>query len=383
MTGLHPHQQELLQILEDPGRPRFGVIESPPGAGVGRVLALYAGKVGAGSRVLILCTMRMLVDQWAERLRADEGLRVTVLDSARTSLELLDGEDTGVGVLVATYARVRQGLGGRALAGLDYGLILLDQPKLPLPDEVSRLASRAREGIALVHGGKTGQAPLGWPPLWDAESWRADLPPDRLVSVQIPARPTQQERTLRDDATALLREDAARSGQPLVLPSDSLPSLHARLLGLASDSREPRELARRAWQLLDLMEGPLTQDSRLAALDGYLSRTMGEGGRCAVITAAVEDASYIADHCAEAGRRPRAVISSTMKTADMRTELAGLRPGEYLVATRALIESRDGWPPGVTIVLWPSPASRSVLDDLTWIAEGSPGLTVAEIREPQ
>ena len=75
------------------------------------------------SRVLVLCTMRMLVDQWAERLRADEGLRVTVLDSARASLELLDGEDTGVGVLVATYARVHQGLGGRALAGLD-GLIL-------------------------------------------------------------------------------------------------------------------------------------------------------------------------------------------------------------------------------------------------------------------
>ena len=143
------------------------------------------------------------------------------------------------------------------------------------------------------------------------------------------------------------------------------------------------ELARRAWQLLDRMDGLLTRDSRLAALDGYLSRTTGEGGRCAVITATVEDASYIADHCAEAGRRPRAVISSTMKTADMRAELAGLRPGEFLVATRALIESRDGWPPGVTVVLWPSPASRSVLDDLTWIAEGSSGLTVAEIREPQ
>ena len=90
MTGLHPHQQELLQILEDPARPRFGVIESPPGAGFSRVLALYAGKVGAVSRVLVLCAMRILVDQWAQRLRADEGLRVTVLDSARSSLELLD-----------------------------------------------------------------------------------------------------------------------------------------------------------------------------------------------------------------------------------------------------------------------------------------------------
>ena len=201
--------------------------------------------------------------------------------------------------------------------------------------------------------------------------------------MQIPAHPTPQERALRDDAAALLREDAARSGQRLLLPSDSLPALHARLLGVASDSREPGELARRAWRLLDRMDGLLTQDSRLAALDGYLSRTTGEGGRCAVITATIEDASYIADHCAEAGRRPRAVISSTMKPADMRAELAGLRPGEFLVATRALIESRDGWPPGVTVVLWPSPASRSVLDDLTWIAEGSSGLTVAEIREPQ
>ena len=45
------------------------------------------------------------------------------------------------------------------------------------------------------------------------------------------------------------------------------------------------------------------------------------------------------------GPQAAAAISSTMKTADMRAELAGLRPGEYLVATRALIESRDGWPP--------------------------------------
>jgi superfamily II DNA or RNA helicase len=380
MTDLHPHQQELLQILENPARPRFGVIEFSPGAGIGRVLELYVGKVGAVSRVLILCSMRVLVDHWAERLRADESLRFIVLDSASSSLELLDEQDSGTGVLVATYARARYGLSGRALAELNFGLILLDQPRLPFPEEVSRLTSRAREGIALLHREQAGDARLNWPTLWNVTSEQI-IPEHRLNSIQIPVHSTPQERALRDEGTGLLREDAGRRGRPLNLASDSLPALHARLLSLASDLREPSEFAPRAWQLLDRMEGSFAQDSRLAALDDFLSKATGEGRRCVVVTAMAADADYIADHCAEVGHKPQAVINGAMKAADRRSALAGLRPGEFLVATHVLIESRDDWPADVTVILWPSPANRFVLNELAWIAESSRGLTVAEINE--
>src|SRR5260221_10184886 len=126
MTGLRPHQQELLEVLENPARPRFGIVESPPGAGIRRAAELYVRQVAAVSRVLVLCSTRMEMQQWAERLRADEDLRVIVLDSASSSLDLLDRQDAGTGVLLATYAQARHGLSGRALAELDFGLILHD-----------------------------------------------------------------------------------------------------------------------------------------------------------------------------------------------------------------------------------------------------------------
>jgi superfamily II DNA or RNA helicase len=380
MINLRPYQQELLDVLVNPARPRFGLIESVPGAGISAVVELYIRKVAAESRVLVLCAMRVQVDQWAERLRADENLRVIVLDSASSSLELLDGQAVGAGVLVATYARTRHGLSGRALAQLDFGLILHDQPSLPFSGEVSLLNSRAREAIALRPLGRTGDATLSWPTLWSMTPTEHS-PENRLSPIKIPVHSTPVERALRDEGIGLLREDAERRGRPLILPSDSLPALHARLLGVASDSHEPSDFAKRVWQLLDRMEGSFARDSRLVALDEFLTKAADEGRRCVVVTAVAKDASYIADHYAEVGRKPQAVISGVMRTADRRAALTGLRAGEFLVATQVLTESRDDWPAGVTVILWPSPVNRRVLDQLAWIAESSQGLTVAEISE--
>jgi hypothetical protein len=296
MIDLHPHQRELLQILESPERSRFGVIESYPGAGIGRVLELYVAKIGVASRVLVLCSMRVLVEQWAEQLGADENLQVTVLDSAHSSLDLLDGGEASSGVLITTYARVRRGLTGRALAELDYRLILLDHPQLPFPEEVSRLNSRTQEEIALLPRRREGGKALNWPTLWTVTPEQI-IPTNRLVSIQIPVQSTPQERALRDDIASLLREIAVRSGKPFSLPSDSFPTLHARLLEVASDSLEPSKFTKRAWQLLDRMEGSFAKDSRLVALDKFLSTVTGEGRRCVVVTATSIDAKYIADHC--------------------------------------------------------------------------------------
>jgi hypothetical protein len=265
------------------------------------------------------------------------------------------------------------------LSELDFGLIVLDQPFRSLSNEVERLTSRAQRVIAIVDR-LQGSWSSRWPLLWDMTSEdlaRGNYP----APVSVLYEPTLEERALRDAAVSVLRERASRRGDRLSLPSDSLPELHARLLTLASETPEDEELSERAWTLLDRMEGSLASDSRLMATDWILEREAGAGARCVIIASTRTDAKYIAEHIASTGKAPRAVLSGATATADLRSVLSGLRPGESLVATRVVSELASGWPSDSAVILWPSPVNRRALAALCWSAEGTPGLRVYELHE--
>ena len=380
MTSLGPYQQELLDVLQDPASPRFGVITSIPGSGIRRAVEIHLREVASDSLALVLSPTQVLARQWVERLRASEDPPVTVLISASSALDLLErGSRLRTGVLVATYAMTRHGPGSRVLSELNFGLIVLDQPFRSLSHEVERLTSRARRVIAIVDR-LQDIWPSRWPLLWamtDEHLARRSYP----APVSVLYEPSSEERALRDEAVIVLREHASRRGEALILPSDSLPELHARLLTLASETPEDEDLSGQAWTLLDRMEGSLASDSRLAAMDRILDRETRAGARCVVIASTWTDAKYIAEHIASTGKAPRAVLSGATTVADRRFALSELGPGESLVATRVVSESADGWPTDTTVILWPSPVNRRVLEALYFTADDTPDLTVYELLE--
>ncbi len=379
MISLPPYQQELLNVLQDPASPRFGVISSVPGSGIRRVVEIHLRAVASTSLTLLLCPRQDLARQWVERLRASEHPPVTVLISASSALDLLEGRTRPrAGVLVTTYALTRHGPGSRVLSELEFGLIVLDQPFRSLSNEVERLASRAQRVIAIVDHSQDFWSSR-WPLLWDMtgdDLARGNYP----APLSIPYEPTSEERALHDAAVTVLHEQASRRGDQLVLPSDSLPELHARLLTLASETPEDKDLSEQAWTLLDRMEGSFASDSRLVAMDRILEREARAGARCIVIVSTWTDAKYVGEHIASTGKAVRAVLSGATTAADRRTALSGLGPGESLVATRLALELAYGWPADSAVILWPSPFNRRVVEVLYSTAEGT-GATVYELRE--
>jgi hypothetical protein len=380
MTSLHPYQQELLDILQDPTCPRFGVVTSVPGSGIRRAVEIRLREVASVSLALVLCPTRVAVDQWAQRLRAYEDTSVTVLISASAALGLLEERPRRrTGILVATYARTRHGPSSQALSELDFGLIVHDQPPWRFSKAVERLNSQAQGAIAVIDR-QQRDSWSRWPLLWDMTS-ESLTRGGYSAPISVPYEPTPEERALHDEAIDVLREHALRRGAPLILPSDSIPELHALLLTLTSEPPEREDLAERAWTLLDRMEDSLTTDSRLMALDRVLETEMAAGAKCVVLAATQTDTRYIADHLASTGKAPHAVLSTANAHTVRRSAMAGLNPGECLVATYVLAESADGWPADSTVILWPSPVNQRVLEELFLTAEDTSGVTVLELNE--
>jgi superfamily II DNA or RNA helicase len=378
MTSLRPYQQQLLSILQDPDTPRSGVITSAPGSGIRRAVEIHLRDVGSDSLALVLCPTRVAVDQWIERLRGSEDPPVAIPISASSALDLLERRSRlQTGVLVATYASTTHGPGSRMLSDLDFGLIVLDPPPLSLTSQIEGLTSSARRVIAITDGRQRSWW-AQWPLIWHMTY--EDLVRSGYVTapVSVLYEATAEEHALRDEALSLLREYASRRGDPMILPSDSLPTLHARLLTLASDRLEHEDLSEQAWTLLDRMEGSLASDSRLVAMDRILEQETAAGARCIVIASTRIDANYIAEHIASTGRSPR-VLSGATRSADRRSALSALGPGDCLVATRAMSESADGWPADSAVILWPT--NGSVFEAPYLTVAGAPGVTVYELSE--
>ncbi|MEU7888115.1 hypothetical protein AB0B54_21640 [Microbispora bryophytorum] len=254
------------------------------------------------------------------------------------------------------------------MSELTFGLIVHDQPPSSFSDEIERLNSQAQRGIAIVDRWRLDSQEPEWPLLWDMSS--EDLVRDGYLApapVKVPYEASPEERSLRDSAIHVLREYATHRGVPFLLPSDSLPELHRRLLTLASDASRQEDLSdlsERAWKLLDRMDDSLAADSRLAALDEILRATTTEGARCVILAATLLDIEYISDHLDSIGKAPRAVISAASLTSDRLSAFAELGPNELLVATHVACEYADAWPSDVVVILWPLRSNRRALENL-------------------
>jgi hypothetical protein len=242
------------------------------------------------------------------------------------------------------------------LSDLDFGLIVLDPPPLSLTSQIEGLTSSARRVIAITDGRQRSWW-AQWPLIWHMTY--EDLVRSGYVTapVSVLYEATAEEHALRDEALSLLREYASRRGDPMILPSD---------------------LSEQAWTLLDRMEGSLASDSRLVAMDRILEQETAAGARCIVIASTRIDANYIAEHIASTGRSPR-VLSGATRSADRRSALSALGPGDCLVATRAMSESADGWPADSAVILWPT--NGSVFEAPYLTVAGAPGVTVYELSE--
>ena len=244
--------------------------------------------------------------------------------------------------------------------------------------EVMRtLDSNAGRVISLVHIGDLPQYAPPWPVIW--QMTREDfvgrgITVAKFAFIQEPF----EERQVRDDVLALLREEAALMGAQWRSLSRSWPTLHRKLLALASASDEDPESAERAWVLLDRMEGIAT-DSWLIATKVEVDRAFEQGRSCVVMAETVTEAHYIADYLDVAGLLGGGVVSGRTRITERRDKLAHLLPAECVVSTFVAVDAVDLFPAATTVVLWPAFSSRGLIDQLSWRRPGR-DVTVVELR---
>jgi len=375
VTTLRPDHRELLDRLRDPACPTQAVVVAPPGTGARLPLQIYLAEIAAESLCLVVAANQMLAAQWTTRLEAAGVERVVLLTSASAALPILEGVDVPRnGVIVTTHASVRHRLSGEALSSMEFELAIYDDSPRPPFAEPTEPRLSTRRAITLVDRQEDGWTS---PPVIWRMTLRDMVDKGLINATRFFYEEEPHERELRDAAVTALAEYARNNGTPLVLPSDSLPALHSRLLTAATGAHLRDDLADRMWNLLDRMDAFPGPDSRLQALDRVLDGVLASKARCVVMAPTTTDASYIAEHLNGTHRTPRAVISSRMRADDRRSAMASVGRGECVVATPVVTPS-ERWPENTTVVLWPAPFNDRLLPSL---ALPGPGVRVVAITD--
>ncbi len=371
MRYLYAHQRDLLERLRDPSCPRAGVVLAPPGAGIRTAVLQHVADVAPTSLVMVVTRTVAEARQWAARL-ADRGVVVRLLAGASDALELLESLDRPRdGAIVTTFSRRQSGPSRRALASVRPDLLILDDPAASLPVQ---LGDQARQVVALVSEGE-GQHWAQWPVLLAVGT---EVLQDRghpTVHV-VPVEVSREELELRTEARVLLRNLGVKPPQPW---SDSLPSLHARLLARATDADE--HLSTRVWAVLDRIENVPPDDGRRDVLRRTLAGVASLSRPCLVVAPTPADAVYTADQLAGPASAPVPIIDATLSAADRRDVLAGLAPGQYVVATPVLDDLWHELPIGCVLVLLPFPDGSGLPGRIVDAVEDIPGLDIIRLRE--
>jgi len=388
-ASLADFQQDALEKLLDPACPRQVVVRSAVGSGIRRGIEAIIRQVAVADRVLVLTPMRLLAEQWRDRLSEENNLALTLL-TADTALDLLEHPHDQRGqVLVAIYASATHGPSRRALAELDYGLIIYDDLVDLTLDRLGSLNDRAQRVIALSSP-SSSQVP-DWPVAVDITAADLEAATGGVLVSQILFTSSQTESGLQREVDQLLDEYAGNAvGRRDRAGEMSIASLHALLLDLAADlpqapetgEREDRakrnRLLRRAWNLIDRVESIPATDSRLHALDNALAAELARGSRCLIIAVKVSDLSYIASHLASTGRPPAALVTSHTAAADRKRALQSLQPGECIVAGAGISPHLDDVPTPYTVILWSGNLGR-IIDQVAGV-EGVRILQLAEVE---
>jgi superfamily II DNA or RNA helicase len=189
---------------------------------------------------------------------------------------------------------------------------------------------------------------------------------------------TPDERALRADARALLRDLGAVPPQPW---SDSLPSLHARLLTHVTDTAEQH--ATRLWAVLDRIENAPANDRQRDLLRRTLADVASQSRPCLLIAPTIVDAVYTADQLTAVTSKPIVVIDATLSASERRSALARLAPGECVVTTPVLDDLWDELPIGCVVVILPFPPASGLPGRILNAAADIPGLDVIQLSEVQ
>ena len=375
MTALRLDHRQLLDRLRDPACPTRGVVVAPPGTGARLPLQIHLAEIAPESLCLVVAANQTLVAQWAARLEADSVEPVVLLTGANAALAILEELDAPRnGVIVTTHASVQHKLSGEALSSMEFELAIYDYPLGPPFAETAESRLSVRRTVTLVD--RQEEAWTGLPVIWHMTM--QDMVNKGLINAtRFFYEEEPDERELRGAAVTALAEYKRSSGTPLVLPSDSLPELHSRLLTAAAGTSPRDDLADRMWNVLDRMDAFPGPDSRLQALDQVLDGALAMNARCVVIAPTTTDASYIAEHLNGTTRTPRAVISNRMRADDRRSAMASVGPGECVVATPVVTPS-ERWPENTTLILWPAPFNDRLLPSL---ALPGPGVRVVVITD--
>lgn len=371
MRYLYTHQRDLLEKLRDPACPRAGVILAPPGAGIRTALLLHVAAVAPTSLVMVVTRTVVEAHQWAVRL-ADRDVVVRLLAGASAALELLESVDRPQdGVIVTTFSRLRSGPSRRALAGVHPDLLIWDGPAASLS---VHLGDEAQQVVALVSSGDV-QHWAQWPVLLAVDT--AGLQDHgHPAAREVPFEVSREELELRTEALALLGSLGVNPAQPW---SDSLPSLHARLLARATDAGE--HLSARVWAVLDRIENVPPDDDRRDVLRRTLARVASLSRPCLIVAPTPADAVYTADQLAGPASAPVPVIDATLSAADRRSTLAGLAPGQCVVATPVLDDLWHELPIGCVLVLLPFPAESGQPSRIADAVADIQGLDIIRLRE--
>lgn len=344
--------------------------------GIRRAIAPLIREVATTGRVLVLTTHSVLAEQWRERLvdRA-EAFSVTLLETSEAALALLNEaeEQSRNQVLLSTTSKAVTGLSRRALAELDYDLVVLDEVRPLVMDRLRRLIDRAGRVVALT--AFTGDSLPEWPLLADYSLSDVEAAMGRPLYSVTRYASTDAESVLQREADQL-RSDYPELASPRDERADidNLAALYSTLLGLAANVERPPEttavklrsgradLLARIWNLVDRVEIASAGDSRLRTLERVVVAESTAGFRCVVVALRVSDISYVSSSLADLGYQPVALVSSATEPSQRKAVISSLEPGQILVCGSSVTAELADVPTPCTVVLWSPRALTEVLD---------------------
>lgn len=369
---LRPHQAELVALLTSQAPPAKITLASPPGSGAQTALVAAAGAVSrAGGLVVIVTSLRLLADQWAQRLENSGSTPVAVI---RGGSELRQALSRGhaawprSGAVVATD----RGLGTGAISSkidLRPQLLILDEPTTFAAE--AEPALRALEGHASTTIVRINSTPSVAPAsdgLW-VQWMRDDVLPnfqDRFTVHQVPYALTDGERELILRSREFLEE----IGRPVPPEAVTRRGLESRLTRLETDSSDLAttidealvpELDDEAVERLDGLLNSfddLPPDPRLESTRDLVREGQALGEPVLIAVESLRELGHVLGYLRDHVGGEILELTSRMRPEELPRIQEALADGATVVGSFGMIRSGDELPTGCRNIWWTVPRTE-------------------------
>jgi hypothetical protein len=389
-SALRPHQLSLVELV-GADTARSVVLCAPPGTGAQTALAAAAASFAREDRLVVVVThLRILAQQWVERLTKEEVTPLHILlGGSDLRLALSRGSEAWPdrGVIIATDAALTTGSIARKI-DLRPDLLIIDDAEAVPPaavEGIERLSRASRRTVARVH-----ETIPAWLPDADAISWDADtVVPDRRDRYTIdvvPYRVDAKERALIKDAVAFLEDVVG----PLHSEAVTRYGIQSRLQRLESASGsdspvessvdenrielQPAQQVRLA-ELLDQFDD-LGEDPRLEVLASIVMRARNDRRPCVVVVESLRELAYVVSYLHEAVPTDVKELTSRLLPEEAVLVRKSLSAGVTVVASAGFIESGQELPSGTVNVWWSPPRTRTAAEARLGVGFNTAGINV-------